>query len=340
MNLEYLIQLLDNKLIALNASRAQSFNTGDIESITKIDSEIFSTQDTLSKLKLLVTMTATAESSNISVADVVQNGIQAAQNTVVVPSNATEPMTQYDITPYATDPLHEQKIADILSFMGAMNTAAEIDAYIANESIGSPLTGFMFLHAANTYTVDVRLMMALIELDSRFGTVGVAIRTMNPGNVGNTDTGATRTYASWQEGVDAVASWLNNHRIVNTTLDVPPPEPILQSQPQVPPEPTPPQDVPPPTPELTPTPEPAPTPAPEPTPTPTPEPIPNPEPAPTPTPEPTPTPTPEPTPTPTPEPTPEPVPTPEPAPVTPIQEVTPVVPEAPGVVPETTPPTN
>ena len=58
---------------------------------------------------------------------------------------------------------------------------------------------------------------------------------MNPGNVGNTDTGATRTYASWQEGVDAVASWLNNHRIVNTTLDVPPPEPILQSPPQLPP---------------------------------------------------------------------------------------------------------
>jgi len=43
--------------------------------------------------------------------------------------------------------------------------------------------------------------------------VGVAIRTLNPGNVGNDDSGQTHTYSSWNDGVDAVASWLNNHRI-------------------------------------------------------------------------------------------------------------------------------
>jgi hypothetical protein len=130
-------------------------------------------------------------------------------------------MGEYDISTYATDPLHEQKIADILGLMGAMNTPAEIDVYIDTEAISSPLTGQMILASAGQYAVDVRLMMAIMELDSRFGTAGVAVNTFNPGNVGNTGT-ATRTYGSWQEGVDAVAEWLGRHRKIVT------PEPIVE----------------------------------------------------------------------------------------------------------------
>jgi hypothetical protein len=70
----------------------------------------------------------------------------------------------------------------------------------------------MIYNSALKYSVDTRLMMALMELDSRFGTQGLGARTNNPGNVGNNGIDE-RTYSSWEAGVDAVANWLNNHRL-------------------------------------------------------------------------------------------------------------------------------
>ena len=40
MNVEYLIQLLENKMIVLNNSKAQAFMIGDLASITAIETEI------------------------------------------------------------------------------------------------------------------------------------------------------------------------------------------------------------------------------------------------------------------------------------------------------------
>lgn len=119
---------------------------------------------------------------------------------------------EYDITSYATDPLHERKIMTILSKMGVMDSAEKIDEYIDSKYPRSPVTGEMIMLAGSAYSVDVRLMMAIMEQDSSFGTAGKAVRTVNPGNVGNDDSGNLRTYDSWQEGVTAVAAWLSRHR--------------------------------------------------------------------------------------------------------------------------------
>jgi hypothetical protein len=97
--------------------------------------------------------------------------------------------------------------------MGIMDTAEKISDYINSKYVSSPVTGEMIMSAAGAYNVDSRLMMAIMEQDSRFGTVGLATSTLNPGNVGNDDSGNTRTYESWQAGVTAVAEWLNRHRI-------------------------------------------------------------------------------------------------------------------------------
>jgi hypothetical protein len=51
-----------------------------------------------------------------------------------------------------------------------------------------------------------------LEQDSSLGTAGKGARTFNPGNVGNTDSGATQNFGNWQSGVDAVASWLSRHK--------------------------------------------------------------------------------------------------------------------------------
>jgi len=221
MNVEYLIQLLGNRLTALATAKEQAFLTGDLEQINKLDIEINGVVDTLNKLKLLQGISETAAVTPFTEAEVVQNGIEASfgvNNSIVVfDGDPTGILLGYDISSYATDPLHEEKIADILNYIGDMNSPEKIDTYINNEAIGSPVTGAMIYNSAQKYNVDARLMMAIMELDSRFGTAGIAIGTLNPGNVGNDDSGKTRTYSSWQEGVDAVANWLDRHRIESAT---------------------------------------------------------------------------------------------------------------------------
>jgi hypothetical protein len=206
MNINFLIELLTNRLATLNLAKDQAFSAGDLERINALDAEMMGVQDTLSKLNMLLEATKNAATANSTLVEAMKLPINN-----VITDGSTECLDYYDIEPYATDPLHEQKIADILTAMGPMISPEGIDAYIDSEAISSPITGQMILDAAQTYEVDVRLMMALMELDSRFGTAGIAITTLNPGNVGNTGT-STRTYASWSDGVNAVAEWLNNHR--------------------------------------------------------------------------------------------------------------------------------
>lgn len=215
MNVEYLMQLLGNRLTALDVAKEQAFLTGDLETINKLDSETNGVIDTLNKLKLLQGISETAVATPFTEAQVVQNGIEAsfgiASFNTVSGSGSVIPMEEYDITSYATDPLHEQKITEILSNMGEMSSPELVDIYVAAKATSSPLSGQMIFDAANAYTVDLRLVMAIMEQDSRFGTAGVAVDTLNPGNVGNTGS-ATQTYDSWQAGVEAVAEWLSRHR--------------------------------------------------------------------------------------------------------------------------------
>jgi len=202
MNIEYLAQLLENRLSALASAKGQAFLAGDLERINAIDNEMFGVQDTLDKLRLLLGMTVTNST--------LVEAIKARAN--VITNGSTECLNNYDISSYAADPLYEQKIVDILSSMGSMTSPEVIDTYIDNEAIGSPITGQMILDIAQQYSVDIRLMMSIIELESNFGTAGVAVNTLNPGNVGNTGD-KTKTYASWDNGVLAVAEWLSLHRI-------------------------------------------------------------------------------------------------------------------------------
>ena len=218
MNLEYLIQLLENKLIFLTNSKAQAFMVGDLITMNSTDIEIAQVNDTLYKLRLLLSATQVAAGTNTDISTMIAAGMTAVKNTPVIYEGATACMSAYDISTYATDPLHEQKIANILQTMGAMSDSSQIDLYIDSKAISSPVTAMMILNAVQDYPVDIRLLMAIMELDSRFGTAGVAVDTMNPGNVGNTGA-AIRNYASWQEGVTAVAEWLSRHRILNQEIE-------------------------------------------------------------------------------------------------------------------------
>lgn len=132
------------------------------------------------------------------------NEIQQAQN-LEAGIVTTSTGDAYDIKSYATDPTHEQKIQSILNRIGKFNTIQDIDNYIKSKYPNSPVTGQMVAEAAGKYGVSWEMIVAIMEQDSSIGTAGKAVRTKNPGNVGNTDSGATQSFASWQEGVDAVA---------------------------------------------------------------------------------------------------------------------------------------
>lgn len=208
MNIEDLVQLLNNRLREFKLSRDFAKMSGDLERMNIADKEILTLEDTLFKLNLLVDTSKSAAVKEDTLAEIITDGSVAV-------------LGDYDITPYATDPLHEEKIMNILSKMGVMDSAEKIDAYIQGKYWGSPVTGEMVMNAAEAYAVDARLMIAIMEQDSSMGTAGKAVWTLNPGNVGNNDAGDTVTYESWQEGVTAVARWLSRHRVSEIIPEIP-----------------------------------------------------------------------------------------------------------------------
>ncbi len=83
MNVDYLIQLLGNKLNVLNTAKDQAFASGDLERINLIETEVLDVQDTLSKLRLLPGITQAASASGVSEAAVVASGIESAVSGVI-----------------------------------------------------------------------------------------------------------------------------------------------------------------------------------------------------------------------------------------------------------------
>ena len=223
MKIDDLIGLLDNRLREFQLSRDYARMNGDLERMNMADKEIIGLEDTLYQLNLLMDTSKSAAVREDILSEVITDGSVAV-------------LGEYNITPYATDPQHERKIMNILSKMGIMDTAEKIEDYIRNKYFSSPVTGEMVMSASLAYSVDTRLMMAIMQQDSSFGTAGVAVRTRNPGNVGNNDDGDTVTYESWQEGVTAVAGWLSRHRGSTIIADDPvvtAPEPIATTTPVI-----------------------------------------------------------------------------------------------------------
>ena len=118
---------------------------------------------------------------------------------------------EYDITKYAPEGHHEPTIKKILRKMPIMNKADEINQYIQKKARGSKITGKMVLGAATKYGVDHHMMLALMQLDSHFGTRGKGARNKNPGNVGTYGT-QEWVYNTWEDGVHAVAWWLSTKK--------------------------------------------------------------------------------------------------------------------------------
>jgi hypothetical protein len=227
MDIASINQLLASRINTLNDARMRAIAVGDIDQINVIDKDIMETKNSIQQLLLLGNVTTAANNANITPAEVVNSGIDAIQNAAALPTiqgpSASAYINGYDVSAYATDPLYEQKIQKIIDVMPTdLFLAEDIDKYIQNIDPGSPVTGSMVIKAALQYSVDIPLLLAIMQNDSQFGTLGIGARTNNPGNVGNDGTNE-KSYPSWEEGVLAVAEWLSRHSIVpiisSTTVD-------------------------------------------------------------------------------------------------------------------------
>ena len=124
----------------------------------------------------------------------------------------------FDISRYAPPP-HAEIVTKQTAFIAKhlpLISVHNIDEFIYERAPTSPLTGWMFLGAADHFLIDndgVRLMMALCQQDSMYGTLGEGARLHNPGNVGDMDDGSTVDFGTWENGVWAVAEWLQRHRV-------------------------------------------------------------------------------------------------------------------------------
>lgn len=127
----------------------------------------------------------------------------------------------YDISSYATDPNHETAIASIVQSLSGVdfNNPVQLDNVINYQAPNSKITGKMIMNAANTYGVDPKMIYAIMVQDSNLGTTGAGAKNNNPGNIGQFDdlTSPVKGYKTLQDGVNAVASWLSNHKATTST---------------------------------------------------------------------------------------------------------------------------
>ena len=98
----------------------------------------------------------------------------------------------------------------------ATNNTAEVDPNQAskittelNTVKNCPLTADMIIKASKEHKVSIAYIMAIMKNDSSYGTAGKAIRTHNPGNVGNMDDGSSKDRWTREAWVNAVAQNLS-----------------------------------------------------------------------------------------------------------------------------------
>lgn len=135
----------------------------------------------------------------------------------------TDPVSKqsYDWSTYAVNndgSPNLQAVANINSALSTIgdsftgNNVAALSDYLNTHTMGgvkSPVTADMIQKASEQYGVSWEALTAVLQSESHFGTDGArAIQGMNPGNVGNTNTGAAQSFSSWQDGVNAAAKQL------------------------------------------------------------------------------------------------------------------------------------
>lgn len=131
-----------------------------------------------------------------------------------------------DISKWATASNHEKVVQDTYNKISSLLNNIKNNDHLLELSInniiqnnpvvkkmgGSPITAKMILRSAQKHNVDPAIIMAIAHVDSHYGTVGKGAKTKNPGNWGNDDAGNTKSFNTWEEGLDIIPWQLNRYR--------------------------------------------------------------------------------------------------------------------------------
>lgn len=133
----------------------------------------------------------------------------------------------YNFTSYATDPDWGVKIQTIMANMPEFTSNADVDAYIQQVAPGSIMTGNDIQTVSLESGIAPEMLMAILQLESRFGTSNVAIKNNNPGGFTwnanfsknmkgtarpSTEGGNYVKFDTMQDGIRAIANNINRRR--------------------------------------------------------------------------------------------------------------------------------
>ena len=113
---------------------------------------------------------------------------------------------------YATNPNDAKDINAIYKSLPTLGSAKDVTGYIQSKFPKSQIKGEMIWDAALEQGIDPGIIMARLQQESQFGTVGLGAKTNNPGNYGNTGT-SSMNFKSMEEGIKPVIKWAAKHKM-------------------------------------------------------------------------------------------------------------------------------
>ena len=126
----------------------------------------------------------------------------------------------FDITSYSTDPNHFHIISEIVDYIQRHYprgmSAIVIDSYMVVRASETPLTGQMFVDSSSKYGLGqpgLQVLVATVQVETMFSTLGIGARLKNPGNYNDRDDGHTQEFSTYEDGLDAIAGWLVRHNV-------------------------------------------------------------------------------------------------------------------------------
>lgn len=120
---------------------------------------------------------------------------------------------------YATANAWGPLVQKCLSDMGNLDSPQDVDAYLHRVAPKTPLTGDMFYSAAQKYGIPVEITVAVAQAESSFcgrGLDGTTCGNKNVGNYGNMDDGRTKSFDTWEDGIDAMAKKIARSRLTDS----------------------------------------------------------------------------------------------------------------------------
>lgn len=117
------------------------------------------------------------------------------------PSGGNNPVSNYDLSKWSTDPTYTSQVQTASSTIGDVSLPSTASSVISQYAPSSPIDGTMLVATAAAAGVDPNVLASQLKVESNFGTDGAAVKNNNPLNLKFADQpGATQGSAATDGG--------------------------------------------------------------------------------------------------------------------------------------------